>query len=299
MFARPTSRLGRFPKLPEIYLDESYYKVNHVAGSTWLLKNSPRYIPSGKGQRYCIVGAGAVLVKKGKLHAEWVPDSLKFWPSHYKADDSDYHGNFNGYLFIKWFERLCAVLELRYESCRIHVDDGSYHKVQTNAAPPSNALRADIIEWLRRQGYTAPAHYTRKQLRAVIAQVRPTPINEAVVMARKYHHEVLYTPPYHPELQPIDMIWGALKNRIALDPADTLDDLGDKFGEGLAAITKQEWIGAYKKVQSQETAYIEEAQAAAPASIPSPTRGELMALALERMNAASDDSIDVEYNVAF
>ncbi|KAG6954065.1 hypothetical protein JG688_00012528 [Phytophthora aleatoria] len=43
------------------------------------------------------------------------------------------------------------------------------------------------------------------------------------------------------------MIWGALKNRIALDPAASLDDLGDKIGEGLAAITKQEWIGHIRK----------------------------------------------------
>ncbi|GMF52805.1 unnamed protein product [Phytophthora fragariaefolia] len=61
------------------------------------------------------------------------------------------------------------------------------------------------------------------------------------------------------------MIWRALKNRIALSPADSLDDLGVKIGKALAAITKREWVGEYKKVQLQETAYINEAQDAAPA----------------------------------
>ncbi|OWZ10223.1 hypothetical protein PHMEG_00016958 [Phytophthora megakarya] len=109
----------KYPKIPEIFLDESFCNVNHFAGSTWLLKNSALYSSSGRGQRYCIVRAGPVLVKNGKLHAEWVPDSVEFWPSHYKSTDTDYHGNFNGTLFLKWFEGLCAVLELVYGPCRI------------------------------------------------------------------------------------------------------------------------------------------------------------------------------------
>ncbi|KAG6944132.1 hypothetical protein JG688_00017250 [Phytophthora aleatoria] len=90
------------------------------------------------------------------------------------------------------------------------------------------------------------------------------------------------------------MIWGALKNRIALDPAASLDDLGDKIGEGLAAITKQEWIGAYKKVQRQETAYIEEAHAAAPKTTPALTREGLNALAAE-----PTDEFDIPMNFSY
>ncbi|OWY99103.1 hypothetical protein PHMEG_00029961 [Phytophthora megakarya] len=133
LLAKKVSNLNarKYPKIPEIFLDESFCNVNHVAGSTWLLKNSARYSSSGRGQRYCIVGAGAVLVKNGKLHAEWVPDSVEFWPSHYKSTDTDYHGNFNGTLFLKWFEGLCAVLELVYGPCRIHMDGAAYHKAKS------------------------------------------------------------------------------------------------------------------------------------------------------------------------
>ncbi|GMF57075.1 unnamed protein product [Phytophthora fragariaefolia] len=152
---------------------------------------------SGKGKRFCIVGAGAVFVKNGKLHAEWVLDSLEYWPSHYTAQDADYHGNFNGNIFNSWFESLCGILQLKYGSCRIHMDGASYHKIQTNAPPPSSAVKAELVSWLR-----------------------------------------------------------------------------DKIGMGRAAITKREWVGAYKKVQLQKTAYINEAQAAAPAQVPAPTREE-------------------------
>ncbi|KAF4037827.1 hypothetical protein GN244_ATG10047 [Phytophthora infestans] len=100
----------RYHKLPKMYLDESDCNVSHLAGSTWRLKNFPRYTSSAKGQRYCIVGAGAVYTKSGSLHAEWVPDSLEFWPSHDKVSDADYRGNFNGDFFNQWFERHCAAL---------------------------------------------------------------------------------------------------------------------------------------------------------------------------------------------
>ncbi|OWZ06849.1 hypothetical protein PHMEG_00020844 [Phytophthora megakarya] len=81
-----------------------------------------------------------------------------------------YHGNFNGTLFLKWFEGVCAVLELVYAPCRIHMDGAAYSKVQINA-PSSAALKAELKNWLREQGCYVPGDYTRKQLRAVIAQV--------------------------------------------------------------------------------------------------------------------------------
>ncbi|OWZ14238.1 hypothetical protein PHMEG_00012309 [Phytophthora megakarya] len=77
------------------------------------------------------------------------------------------------------------------------------------------------------------------------------------------------------------MTWGALKNRIAINPADTLDEMGDMIYGGLVAIMKKEGIGAYNKVQRQQQAYLREDEAAAPEVVPVPTREELNALAVE------------------
>jgi transposase len=268
-----------YPKKEEIYLDESYCKVNHVAEATWVVKNSPRYCASGAGQRYCTVSAGAVLVKNGRLHAEWVPGSVKTWPSHLKGDDSDYHGNFNGPLFERWFEDLCIGLLARYGPCRIHMDGAAYHKVIEDRAPTKSTSKSTMIDWLHKHGVTVSADkYSKKQLERLIAQVRvsiayniyylkanccrnvlkakPPTTYRAVTKAQQYNQEVLHTSPYHPELQPIEMIWGALKNRIALDPASSVADLGKKIEAGLKAITKREWIGAYQKIRKQEVAYL-------------------------------------------
>ena len=45
------------------------------------------------------------------------------------------------------------------------------------------------------------------------------------VIARQHGHEVIRTPPYHPELHPIEMCWGILKNAVARHGDCTLDNL--------------------------------------------------------------------------
>eukprot|EP00644_Phytophthora_capsici_P006600 jgi/Phyca11/118592/e_gw1.36.453.1 len=144
-----------YPKLTEIYLDESYCNVNHVAGASWVLKNAPRYMASGAGQRYCI-------------------GSIRCWPSHLKAgEDIDYHGNFTGEIFEKWFESLCILLEQYYGSCRIHMDGASYHKVIEDRAPVSSAVKAKMVEYLHSRGVTVSVDdYTRKQLYKLVLQVQ-------------------------------------------------------------------------------------------------------------------------------
>ena len=46
------------PIVPEVFLDESFCNLHHVAKRSWLDSSRIRFAPSGKGDRYCIVGAG-------------------------------------------------------------------------------------------------------------------------------------------------------------------------------------------------------------------------------------------------
>ena len=77
-----------------------------------------------------------------------------------------------------------------------------------------------------------------------------------VAIARSWGHKVLYTPPYHPELQPIEVVWAVVKNRIAFDPATTLPELGSKLQVSFAQVHTGTWTGAYRKAQSNEDKYL-------------------------------------------
>jgi len=50
-----------FPMVPEVFLDESFCNLHHVAARSWLDASRVRYGPSGKGDRYCIIGAGKLV----------------------------------------------------------------------------------------------------------------------------------------------------------------------------------------------------------------------------------------------
>jgi hypothetical protein len=93
--------------------------------------------------------------------------------------------------------------------------------------------------------------YVKAQLIQLVRALRYVPVD----IANEYGHEVLYTPPYHPELQPIELIWGIIKIRIARDPAVSISDLDAKVDEGLRAISSENWTKAYRHVQKFEDRY--------------------------------------------
>lgn len=52
----------------------------------------------------------------------------------------------------------------------------------------------------------------------VLYKIAPPPTYIIVdEIAAEHGHEILRTPPYHPELQPIETCWGVVKNQVALD----------------------------------------------------------------------------------
>lgn len=246
------------PKKPEVYLDESYCNEHHSAQARWLCEDRVRYTKSGKGKRFCIVGAGVVYKKNGKRFGEWVRSSLEFWQSDLaQHEDIDYHGNFNHGIFSRWFTKLCASLADDYGGCLIYMDGAAYHKYVENKQPTASWTRGNIMVWLAEQGVQYPNGAKKMQLLALSKENKQETVYFAQRVASMHGHRVYYTPPYHPELQPIEMIWGAAKNRISRDPAKSISDLGDKISSSFQAVSSKTWLGAYKKVQKQEDLYLE------------------------------------------
>jgi hypothetical protein len=64
---RSNRREDMKPKVPEIYLDESYVNMHHTASKAWQTGAGDRCAPSGRGKRIVMVGAGVVYNNKGRL----------------------------------------------------------------------------------------------------------------------------------------------------------------------------------------------------------------------------------------
>ena len=64
---------------------------------------------------------------------------------------------------------------------------------------------------------------------------------------------MLRLPPYHPELNPIEIIWGIMKNWVATKNITfKLQDVKKLVTEKCADIGKEEWKGVCKKVKEIE-----------------------------------------------
>ena len=78
-----------------------------------------------------------------------------------------------------------------------------------------------------------------------------------VQIAKDYGHEVLFTPPYHPELQPIEKIWGVAKNMLRQNPCSSPSDLIPRLNAIFRRhIHMTAWLGARRSACRWEKIYL-------------------------------------------
>ena len=86
----------------------------------------------------------------------------------------------------------------------------------------------------------------------------PEPTYVIDEMARQRGHEVVRTPPYHPELQPIEICWGVLKNEIARHCDFTMKSLEIQLEKAFDKVTANTCRKIIKRVRNVEATFWEE-----------------------------------------
>ncbi|KAG8238520.1 hypothetical protein J437_LFUL016600 [Ladona fulva] len=109
------------------------------------------------------------------------------------------------------------------------IDNAPYHNVQLNRPPNSNAKKDTMKEWLDSRGQ----QYSSKE------------------------KKIELLPPYHPELNPIENIWGIMKNWVSTrNVTFKLEDVKKLVMEKCANIGKEEWEGVCEKAKGIENYYM-------------------------------------------
>ena len=75
------------------------------------------------------------------------------------------------------------------------------------------------------------------------------------VLAEESGHQILRTPQYHPELQPIEECWGVVKNHCAKECDYTLKGLWQHLEEGFGKVTPQTCQAALVDMRREEDRY--------------------------------------------
>ena len=234
---------------PEVYLDESYVNKNHSNDFVWYSHEDGPWIqkPTGKGERLIILNA---MTQDG-----WVPGAKVVFKSTRKT--GDYHGQMDGELFRKWF--VDALLPNIPANAIIVMDNASYHNVLAASSPPTQACSKERIRaWLEANKIPCKEDCLKVELVEILRKLAPEPIYEIDVIAHQQGHEVTRTPPYHPELQPIEKCWGVVKNEVARHCDFTMDNLRAQLETAFEKVTAKTCQKIIKKIRSVENTFWEE-----------------------------------------
>ena len=234
---------------PEVYLDESYVNKNHSNDFVWYSEDDGAWIqkPAGKGERLIIINA---IMKDG-----WVPGAKLSFKSTRKT--GDYHGQMNHELFTKWFrEKLLPNIP---ENSLIIMDNASYHNVlSVHSSPTENCQKERIRDWLEQNNIPVKKDCLKVELVEILNRIAPPPIYAIDEMAAEHGHKILRTPPYHPELQPIETCWAVVKNRIARTCDFTMENLLSQLEEAFEGVNGKTCEGLIRKIREIEDLFWED-----------------------------------------
>jgi hypothetical protein len=90
----------------------------------------------------------------------------------------------------------------------------AYYYVQRNKILNSATLKKNTVAWLERMGVNFPPIMKEPQLLEQTKLVRTEKLYLVDNIIKKYGRDALHIPPYHPDLNPTELVSGDI-NRVA------------------------------------------------------------------------------------
>lgn len=230
----------------EIYLDETYVNKNHSAKFTWYPEEDGPWVnkPSGVGPRLIVVHA---VSRDG-----WIDGAELVFLA--KKRTGDYHGQMNWSNFSKWFET--QLMPNVPENSIVVLDNAKYHNVFVeDAFPNSGSTKEELRNWLTRNDHAWHADMLKSELMEKCVRWAAVPEFKLDRLATSKGITILRTPPYHPELQPIEICWAVVKNHVANNCDFTMKGLRETLPEAFRKVTAETVQKVMEKVVKQEDQY--------------------------------------------
>ena len=142
--------------------------------------------------------------------------------------EEDYHDSMDGESYKCYFEK--SICQNIPKHSVIVIDNAPYHSKNTENHPTSKWPKQQFVGWLTEKNITFPDKALRAELWTLVKSERekfPDKVMETV--AKEYGHEILRLPPYHCELNPIELAWAAEKNYVAGENKDMSLDSAEKL----------------------------------------------------------------------
>lgn len=249
-----------------VYLDETFINKNDSGSDTsWYCsdwKDDPRldksfgpYInkPSGKGERFIILNA---VTKDG-----WIDGTRLVFQASRRT--GDYHGSMDEVNFTKWFTT--QLLPNIADNSVIIMDNAPYHNMfLEDNVPPLTGKKVALQKWLTDNNISFDETFLRVQLIDLMNQHRPKRLFKLdhmlqhEPMYKDRNIEILRTPQYHPELQPIEKCWGVIKQYMSQHCDFTLAGLRKNLEIAWTKVDSETMEGIMDKVAYWENRHFEQ-----------------------------------------
>lgn len=233
-----------------VFTDESYIHPNYAVSRTWMEANDTDQTfgsPKGKGRRIIIIHYGS---EEG-----WIEGAKKVWVCTGKETGStdDYHGNVNGKVWLQHFEKVCQLLHAKGKKAVFCMDNAKYHKVADEDPLRTLLFEGRALHEAKVEHLRAYLNYfkipfdpllLRPALLKLVREKYQAPPPQSFAVASKYGHRILFTPPYWPQLQPIENVWGIVKRYVAdhRHAGDyTVEATVPLLDAGFASVTPEIW----------------------------------------------------------
>ncbi|CAI6358386.1 unnamed protein product [Macrosiphum euphorbiae] len=214
----------RAQNIPIYYLDETWVNAGETHSRTWLdttVKSSRDAFLKGltTGQKEPSGKGKRLIVLHTGSSDGFVPGGILCFKS--KTNSTDYHDEMNGDTFYEWFVRILPLLKA---NAIIVMDNASYHSVKKFKIPNMSWKKQEIIDWLENKD------------------------NNKVV---------LRLPPYHCELNPIEVAWSSVKSYApSHNNTFKIKDLLELLKKGVEHVTPEMWTNFVGHVVKEEDKFL-------------------------------------------
>ncbi len=209
-------------------------------------------MPSGVGARLIILDA---IIQDDQAHTYgWVQGAHLHFKSGRRT--GDYHGAMDTENFTTWMTD--QFLPHIPHHALIIFDNAPYHNTFTeDTFPQSDSKKAALQQWLAERNISFEEWLLKPALYDLCRQHAPSPHYVIDDLATTFGCEILRTPQYHPELQPIEHVWGIVKSDIASTQTGhyTLTSLQERLIPACQKITPDMCQRIFAHVRKEEERY--------------------------------------------
>ncbi|XP_026831028.1 uncharacterized protein LOC105284771 [Ooceraea biroi] len=171
--------------------------------------------------------------------------------NHISISAFDYHDEMNEDTFLEWWKNILPLLD---DNAVIVMDNAPYHSMKTEKLPNASWRKAEIIQWLENKGKETSDNLVKAELLHIANQHKDR-YDKYVVdeLAQHDNKTVLRLPPYHCELNPIEMVWSMVKGYVKSNNSTfKLKDVKLLLEQGIEWVTADHWRNFIRHVKNEE-----------------------------------------------